>query len=620
MRRFLNIALRLILIPVIFLGIIGLCGTLASETEIRLTAYMQSGEGLTLTYYDGKYTTVDPVSADEDAGGLWFVTFRAPKNADGIYTFGFGKDNTAVRISDVSLSEGIFRRSAGSAEIAVRFTKTENVDTFSVNSVNETFMFNSAEGGASLTNVSPLEGRYVPLTALAVIGAISVVLSLVIAPMIMVKKDRLKPPFRLALRVVGGCVAAVFVVFALIGGIPNIKTDNSSFDEAAKAEYRTLSSSQAGELSLKEQMEKLEAERAEQDRVETEAEQKQDAVENVYDDSIVYPMMIGSSGKRTDEQNKPKVTEEQLTQEGFEYDNVHVGKTDENGTTWYFYNDEKSEFNGYNLASSRDLDRMVKSFTAYAEQLEQLGIEFYIVICPNKSTVYPEYVPSNSDWYQSTYTKLDQVYETLAAETDLNVIDLREALLEAKETDFPLYYEYDTHWNNYGGFAAYTEIMKVISEKFPDVRIRQRDDYQINLMESYMKDQLWYLGYYNKFDSIGPVFTPLVPSGTKLVDITPNKIAGIFQYQYVYPDGFMDWNKFSKFINPPLEDAGAPSAYVLRDSFGISLTYFMRESFGKTVFSLTNGGLPSIREIQKEEPDILIYEIAERNLNAMFAQ
>lgn len=341
------------------------------------------------------------------------------------------------------------------------------------------------------------------------------------------------------------------------------------------------------------------------------------ANQNGYSDTTVYPMSIGS-GKSTDKQNKPKVGEDSLFTEGFSYEGVYVGQTDNAGTTWYFYQDEYKEFTGTNLLSEKKLLQFKTRFEQFQSMVEKYGVKVYFVLCPNKSTIYPEYVPTS--WKAGTNTMMDQVIDYLQKNTNIKVIDIRDSLLKEKEKHFPIYYEYDTHWNNFGGFAAYSEIMSVISEDFPKVRTMHYEDYRIDFRESYMKDQLWYLGYYNAFEEMGPVFTPLNSTGTLLQTIVLGKIAGIFSYAYTYPNGFHDWNKTSRFVNEELELAGAPRVFVSRDSFGISLSYFLKDSFSETYFSMSDSKLPSPTVIKNLDADIVIIEVAERFLESFINQ
>ena len=51
------------------------------------------------------------------------------------------------------------------------------------------------------------------------------------------------------------------------------------------------------------------------------------------------------------------------------------------------------DLNGRNKFTDRDLDLWVKSFENKYQYLESLGIGMYIMIAPNKHSIYPEFIP-----------------------------------------------------------------------------------------------------------------------------------------------------------------------------------------------------------------------------------
>lgn len=660
MKSFVHVVLCLLLIPIFFVGIFNI-GELVTPTEVVTSQiYLDASSGdpaqVELTYQkNGKYVTVKPSSYTNDVKGIYSFVFRIPEKNDGLFTLNFGAANKAVKTSGIAFSTLFRTRGIGAVEMAQWFTKTENVSNMSVNTATALLNVDSEEGEAKISNTDPIKEFATPVKKLLIPGAAAIVLALIASSLIteflsvkfgLKNKKKVKKvdgeavieyedekkedaPKKVApSSYVGLALAAVAVIGIFFGGFPKLVMDAATLVREAS---KTEDTEETKTLSLKEQLAAAQAEKEAAAKAEREAQGIEEAVEKAkeYDDSRVYPIMT-DSGEDYEDYNRPKISEVDLVTDGFTQDNVHVGKTDDRGVTWYFYNDEHDEFEGSNLKSDRELSRMANKLTKLANGLAEKGIKFYILVGPNKSDIYPEYTPAT--WYQSSYTLFDQVLDYLHDKTDLTIVDCRQDLIAAKtafiDEDataatgttqyFPLYYEYDTHWNNYGGSVAYAALMKVMAADFPAIRVRTLDDYQINIMESYMKDQLWYIGYYNKLESMGPQVTPKVPSGTVLVDIAPISSGGIFAHQTVYPDGFVDWNSFSKFYNQNLTDAGAPVVYVARDSFAISLTYYLKDSFASTVFSMTHGALPTIADAVNQGATAVVYEVAERNLGELF--
>ena len=59
--------------------------------------------------------------------------------------------------------------------------------------------------------------------------------------------------------------------------------------------------------------------------------------------------------------------------------------------------------------------------------------------------------------------------EYMKAHSTVELLDLRDALTRAKARH-PVYYSTDSHWNDYGAYTGYVEIMRRISKYYPDAR------------------------------------------------------------------------------------------------------------------------------------------------------
>lgn len=96
------------------------------------------------------------------------------------------------------------------------------------------------------------------------------------------------------------------------------------------------------------------------------------------------------------------------------------------------------------------------------------GIRYLLVIVPNKSTIYPEYLPSSV--VPAPRNTVDQFLDALPPELAESVLDLRPALLEAKRRGPTLYLKTDSHWNALGAFWGDRSIAERLRGWFPPVR------------------------------------------------------------------------------------------------------------------------------------------------------
>lgn len=301
--------------------------------------------------------------------------------------------------------------------------------------------------------------------------------------------------------------------------------------------------------------------------------------------------------------NIPKVSKSQLKGGGpYTDQQVYIGEND-----FMFIGESIPDYEGTMFKDSR-LMKLAKIMNERNEWAKENGIKLYFVVCPNKASIYGDYLSSLVT--PADYTRLDQAIDYMNENSEVKVIDLRSALKNARNTyGDDLYYNYDTHWNSNGGFVAYTEIMKYITKDFPNAVTFSSSDFNIKNYETYMKDMPWYLGYYDAYYDEGPVYSLKVGPAAKLVSKQSETPTGQYAFSYRWKDGYHDGLKFFKYKS---KNTSAPSVYMMRDSYAISLVPFFKESFSESTFSWTSAFSKS--EILSAKPDIVICEVVERSL------
>ena len=97
---------------------------------------------------------------------------------------------------------------------------------------------------------------------------------------------------------------------------------------------------------------------------------------------------------------------------------------------WYFFDNGISvqDYRGQNLYSETELVEIVSKVLETDEYFENLGIEFAIILAPNKEEIYGEYMPT---WYTrlSDVTRYDQLAGSLRELTDVPIIDPKQYFL-----------------------------------------------------------------------------------------------------------------------------------------------------------------------------------------------
>jgi alginate O-acetyltransferase complex protein AlgJ len=218
------------------------------------------------------------------------------------------------------------------------------------------------------------------------------------------------------------------------------------------------------------------------------------------------------------------------------------------------------------------------------------GIPYLLVIPPDKPTIYPEYLPPNYAPVISR-SRLDQLLDHLRdTHSPIEFVDVRPALLAGKGSHL-LYHPTDTHWNDWGAFIAYQQIITHVQKLLPNSHIvpQRRDDFIVG----------------------GPI--PWPGDLARMMDI-PDQYPEMYVPLYrKKPYAIQDELKIRNSVfavdnhNPSL-----PNVLLYRDSFAIALVPMLGPNFNRIVYAFHYTWDPDL--IAQSKPDLVIDEFLERNL------
>ncbi|HQQ62110.1 MAG TPA: hypothetical protein PLF22_00910 [Pseudomonadales bacterium] len=136
---------------------------------------------------------------------------------------------------------------------------------------------------------------------------------------------------------------------------------------------------------------------------------------------------------------------------------------------WLFYSgqSELDDALGATQFTPAELARWEKYLRYRKKQAAEYGAEFLFVLLPNKSTVYPEYLPGHFSRV-SNQTRLSQL-SALMVKLDIGPVGIDQDILKAKQHG-QLYLKNDTHWNLLGANYAQKAIADRLSKIFPDIK------------------------------------------------------------------------------------------------------------------------------------------------------
>ena len=140
---------------------------------------------------------------------------------------------------------------------------------------------------------------------------------------------------------------------------------------------------------------------------------------------------------------------------------------------WLFYQstmdgDTMADFYGTNAFSVADMKAIADNLLKQREKIEAAGSKFVLLIVPNKESVYFEYLPDDIAAKKAKYSRTDDLVGYLQANTDLDIIYMKDKYLSMKD-DTQIYYKTDTHWNMVGCYVALQEVLKDLYGTYSDV-------------------------------------------------------------------------------------------------------------------------------------------------------
>lgn len=137
--------------------------------------------------------------------------------------------------------------------------------------------------------------------------------------------------------------------------------------------------------------------------------------------------------------------------------------------------------------SAQQRSNQIKFFTEVEKTVRACGAEFHMLIGPNKSTIYPEYLPPLT--FPAKKRCISPAVEALKAK-GISIFDSAETLLKNKDKGL-LYYRSDTHWNHLGAKIAFEAFLNQTEVgKLPPVNLVPQKEHRGDLVN---------IGGYKKF-------------------------------------------------------------------------------------------------------------------------
>lgn len=273
-------------------------------------------------------------------------------------------------------------------------------------------------------------------------------------------------------------------------------------------------------------------------------------------------------------------------------DNIILGSSD-----WlyrlypYKLNQQITNYQHLNLLSNADLEKYASNFEEMNDYLRLKNIPFLVMISPSKETIYPEYMPK--EIYQiGSVSKTNQIIDYLVKH-NIDAFTPNASLLEMKKNHIVFSQNHDIfHWNEYGAFIAYKDIMNHYKKYNTSV-------VEMNDKDIILKDKVNYL-----------LLDGAIPFQESDYDIDSKK--GFTSLDVTHPFistqnySFLTWHIVNK------SDTRLPKILIFGDSFIYQFMFkFFNESFSEVYFIHWMDSGDYEKYIKELKPDVVLLTMVE---------
>jgi alginate O-acetyltransferase complex protein AlgJ len=282
---------------------------------------------------------------------------------------------------------------------------------------------------------------------------------------------------------------------------------------------------------------------------------------------------------------------------------VLIGKND-----WLYYmgDGDKETLRHSHLFNEETLLAWKNALEEQNDWLAARGIKYAFVLAPSKCTIYPEYVPPQYTQI-NTQSRADQLVAYLRKNTSIDVIDLRQPLIE-KKSEGQLYLKTDTHWNKFGAMLASNIVIHHLLSSFPNIKEGLASkEYSVTTKLIEHGDLAGLMGLDGFISENGPLLSRAGGEGWKLSHNPPMPRMGDPRDIY----------KPLATMCVPI-DTTLPKVLLFGDSFSVPLVAYLAPHFNRIYLDRDFKDRPEgrfvIDTVEKEKPDIVIQELTERKL------
>ncbi len=255
-------------------------------------------------------------------------------------------------------------------------------------------------------------------------------------------------------------------------------------------------------------------------------------------------------------------------------------------------------------ASEAELDKKIQYINSFIEKLD--GVEVHFTLAPSSNLVNGDKLPTDRP-----DDDISAVLDYINSKVNGEIVNLSKVLTDINKVQ-QLYFKTDHHWNAYGAYYAYCEIM--VSMGHTPIAISEYD--KVVLADDFKGTMLSQSGF---FFAGGEEFAVL--QNKNKADLVVNYVMTGVQTDTLFSDKYLsEKDKYAYFLdgNHPLitvENANAPideHILIVKDSYANIMVPYLADSFSKvTIVDLRfyQGSISEYVEAEGVSDVIILYNI-----------
>lgn len=260
------------------------------------------------------------------------------------------------------------------------------------------------------------------------------------------------------------------------------------------------------------------------------------------------------------------------------------------------YSNALSESKGHIVFSKKEISKLKENILSKKKWLEKKNINFYISVPPNKHSIYGDMIPIRKSNRKTKSEQLDSICKSIG----VKYIDLGAKFPE--NDSLWLYHKTDSHWNHLAGFYAFKSTIETISNDFKNVKFNFHtlNDMDIVFFKSEICDlnRSLFLEQNEQFINV---------KNKKPFDFLLQEKRLVPPSDFYFADQYYE-ERYKSDINKL-------KILVLRDSFFGAYSELIADNFGESLFIWWHNFNKELIDLEK--PNIVCYEIVERNLDIL---